>query len=165
MKPKLLYEFSVSENHAINIKREFVSNLDKVWAAWTNADFLDKWWAPKPYHVETKKMDFREGGRWFYAMISPEGEKHWCNFNYSGVAEGVSFRGEEVFCDEDGNERNDLPKTTWVNIFNEEAGITTVSTTLEFKSDEDLKAIIEMGFKEGFEMCLGQLDELLEELN
>lgn len=164
MKPKLLYEFSVNDNDTITIKREFAASQDLVWNAWSKAELLDKWWAPKPYRVETQMMDFREGGKWFYAMVSPDGEKHWCNFNYLGIADDVSFRGEEVFCDEDGNFRNDLPRTIWSNTFHEEDGITTVSITLEFKTEEDLKAIIEMGFKEGFEMCLENLDELLEEL-
>lgn len=164
MKPKLLYQFIVNENDTIIIKREFAANQNLVWAAWTTAELLDKWWAPKPYKVETKSMDFREGGSWFYAMVSPEGEKHWCNFNYLGIADGISFRGEEIFCEENGNLRNDLPRTIWSNIFHEEQEITSVTITLEFKTAEDLKAVIDMGFKEGFEMCLGNLDELLEGL-
>lgn len=165
MKPKLLYEFSVKENNTIVIKREFAADLKTVWNAWTKAELLDQWWAPKPFKVETKSMDFREGGRWLYAMVSPEGEKHWCNFNYLGIADGASFRGEEIFCDENGNVINDLPKTVWANVFNETSGITSVTITLVFKTEEDLKAIIDMGFKEGFEMCLGNLDDLLENLS
>lgn len=164
MKPKLLYDFSVKENNTIVIKREFAADIKTVWDTWTKTEFLDKWWAPKPYKVETQMMDFREGGKWFYAMVSPEGEKHWCNFNYLGIADGASFRGEEVFCDDKGNIRNDLPKTIWANVFYEDSGITSLTVTLVFKTEEDLKAILDMGFKEGFEMCLGNLDELLEDL-
>jgi uncharacterized protein YndB with AHSA1/START domain len=57
------------------VTREFDANSDLVWKAWTTAELLDQWWAPKPYRAETKSLDFREGGVWLYAMVSPENEK------------------------------------------------------------------------------------------
>lgn len=36
------------------------------------AELLDKWWAPKPLTSRTKVMEFKVGGRRFYAMVSPE---------------------------------------------------------------------------------------------
>jgi uncharacterized protein YndB with AHSA1/START domain len=50
-------------------KREFASNISLVWRACTEADLLDKWWAPAPWKCETKMMDFREGGKWIYEPI------------------------------------------------------------------------------------------------
>jgi len=50
------------ENNTIQVNREFAANLDLVWAAWTEADILDQWWAPKPYMTITKSLDLREGG-------------------------------------------------------------------------------------------------------
>src|SRR5690606_18181632 len=108
------------------VKREFMSDITRVWNAWTKSELLDKWWAPKPYFVKTKFMDFSEGGKWFYAMISPEGEEHWCRFSYTNISNELSFSGKEVFCDNEGNERIDLPQTFWTNVFSENAGITTV---------------------------------------
>lgn len=50
MKNDLLFDFTVSkENKTIHIKREFNANLELVWQAWTTAELLDQWWAPKPY--------------------------------------------------------------------------------------------------------------------
>jgi len=166
MKPKLLlFDFSINENNTIEVKREFSAELQRVWDAWTKAELLEKWWAPQPYRIETKSMDFTEGGNWHYAMVSPEGEKHWCKFHYCGIAEGVSFRGKDFFCDEQGNRNEELPKTTWCVVFNQVSGITCVTITLKFKSVNDLKTIIDMGFKEGFEMSLNNLEELLESEN
>ncbi|WP_312302176.1 hypothetical protein [Chryseobacterium sp.] len=52
MKSNLLFDFSVNkENNTIVVKREFNANLELVWQAWTTAELLDQWWAPKPYHV------------------------------------------------------------------------------------------------------------------
>lgn len=162
MKTNLLFDFSVDEgNRSISVKREFAASREKVWEAWTQSEILDQWWAPKPYKVETKSMDFREGGQWFYAMVSPEDEKHWCRFDFRNVTMGEGFSGVEVFTDEDGNEVGNLPKTIWTNHFHENGGITMVDILLKFESVEDLKGIIEMGFEEGFKMALGNLDEVL----
>jgi len=74
MQKALLFNFLVDkENKKITVERSFNAPLDLVWSAWTEAEILDLWWAPKPYRTETKKMDFREGCRWHYCMVSPEG--------------------------------------------------------------------------------------------
>ena len=68
----LLFDFTVDKaTSSIYITREFAADLDLVWDAFTKAEILDQWMGPKPYRVQTKEMDFREGGRWLYAMITP----------------------------------------------------------------------------------------------
>jgi uncharacterized glyoxalase superfamily protein PhnB len=79
MNPNLLFDFSVNkDSNTINVKRQFAADLPLVWDAWTKPELLDQWWAPKPFRNKTKSMDFREGGAWHYAMISPENITHWC---------------------------------------------------------------------------------------
>lgn len=61
MKSTLLFDFNVNKvNNTINIVREFDVDLGLVWKAWTTAELLDKWWAPKPWFTETNIMDFSE---------------------------------------------------------------------------------------------------------
>jgi uncharacterized protein YndB with AHSA1/START domain len=57
----------------IYIVREFNAPVEKIWKAWTDPEILDKWWGPKPSRIETKIMDFKVGGTWQFAMITPEG--------------------------------------------------------------------------------------------
>ena len=67
-------EFVVDKSKkTVVITAEFPAGRDLVWDAYTRPELLDQWWAPKPYSSRTKAMDFREGGRRFYAMVSPEG--------------------------------------------------------------------------------------------
>ena len=83
MNPNLFFDFSVNKDtNTINVKREFAADLPLVWDAWTKPELLDQWFAPKPYRTRTKSMDFREGGAWLYAMISPENITHWCRTGY-----------------------------------------------------------------------------------
>ncbi len=143
------------------VTRSFNAPVDKVWQAWTESSFLDKWWAPKPYRVETKEMNFTKGGKWLYAMVSPEGEKHWCRVDFTAIDEGRSFSADNSFCDEEGNLIPDFSVGHWTNRFEAAGDTTNVTVELAFDTEADLEKIVAMGFKEGFTMGLSNLDELL----
>ena len=152
------------ESNKIQVIREFAAPVSRVWKAWTQQELLDQWWAPKPWTAQTKEMDFREGGKWIYAMVSPEGEKHWARTDFQSVKTLVSFTGLDAFLDEKGNKNTGLPESTWKVEFDESSITTTlVSVDIEYDSSEDLEKILEMGFIEGFSAALQNLDELLAE--
>lgn len=167
MKPALLFDFTVNkETNTVKVKREFNADLELVWDAWTNPEILDQWWAPKPYKTRTKSMDFREGGMWLYEMFNAENEtkqdRHWCKNDYLKIEHQKKFSGLDAFCDENGTVNTDMPRTMWTNTFTENAETTTVSIVAKYESLADLEKIIEMGFKEGFTMALGNLDQYIE---
>lgn len=164
MTSNLLFDFSVNKkNKTIEVTREFAANLDAVWDAWTKPEVLDLWWAPKPYQAKTKSMDFKQGGTWLYAMISPENAvEHWCKSDYKEIDALKMFSGVAAFCDESGHTNQDLPRSFWTNSFNENDDSTTVSIKIEYDSVDDLEKIVGMGFKEGFTLALGNLDQYFE---
>lgn len=165
MNSNLLFDFSVDkENKCVRVKREFAADRNLVWAAWTTPELLNLWWAPKPYRTETKSMDFREGGSWLYAMIAPDGVAHWCRADYQKVSAPETFSGLDAFCDEEGNINTGFPRSLWNNVFSEHGHeATIVDVTIQYDKLEDLEKIIEMGFREGFTMALGNLDQYLAE--
>lgn len=160
-----IFNFTVDkDNLTVKIERSFDAPVDLVWSAWTEAELLDQWWAPKPWRAETKSMDFSEGGRWLYAMVSPEGEKRWGLKNFSKIIPRKSFRYQSIFCDENGKVAPGTTSSTWVNSFVESNGITLVTNDILCESLAHLEAQIKMGFKEGYSMGLANLDELLARL-
>lgn len=169
MKTNLLFDFTVNkENNTIIVKREFDANLALVWQAWTTAELLDQWWGPAPCKAKTKTMDFREGGYWLYCMIIPttvtggETEQiHWARQDFEKIILHKNFYGTDVFCDENGITNPEFPSGRFENIFSEVDGKTLVSIISTHNSLEDLQQIIEMGYQEGMEVNLKQLDELL----
>lgn len=162
MTKEAIFNFVVKkEDRTITVERSFNASLDPVWAAWTQADILCKWWAPKPYECVIKSLDFREGGRWLYYMQGPQGDRHWCYFDYEIVRPKSFYSGGDSFCDEHGVANNGKPKVRWENHFSEQDGRTVVRCELHFDSEQDVQQIIQMGFKEGFTMGLDQLDEVL----
>jgi len=163
MNPHLQFDFKVDkEKNTIDVQREFAADLDLVWDAWTKPELLDLWWAPKPYQTRTKSMDFRKGGFWLYAMLSPENIAHWCRSDFKQIAQKSSFSGLDAFCDENGIVNTEFPRSLWnVNFRVAQAETTAVSIIIKYNSLADLEKIIELGFKEGFTMALENLDQYL----
>ena len=107
-------------------------------------------------------MEFREGGRRFYAMVSPEGGERWAVQKYTSITPKTNFKFFTAFADAD--EKLELPGSDWDLSFSEQDGTTTVSISIYNESLERLERMVEMGFKEGFTMTLNYLNELLTEL-
>ena len=160
-----IFNFIVDkENLTVKIERSFDAPLELVWAAWTEAELLSQWWAPKPWQAVTKVMDFREGGRWQYAMTSPEGQKHWDLKEFQKIVPQKSFTYLSRFCDEDRNVAPGTQGSTLTNSFTETNGVTIVTNDIHVPSIEHLEKQIKMGFKEGYSMGLDQLEALLASL-
>ena len=150
------------ENKKIVVEREFSAPVESVWKAWTDSNLLDQWWAPRPWRAETKSMDFRPGGFWLYCMRGPNNEAHWARVDYQSIEKNQSFKAMDCFCDENGVRSDALPNMSWNNQFLKTADGSKVVVEISFKSEEDIRTIVEMGFQEGFDAALGNLDELLE---
>jgi uncharacterized protein YndB with AHSA1/START domain len=160
----LLFDFTVDKaTKTVSITREFDAELSLVWDAFTKKEILDQWWAPKPYASKTKVMDFKVGGRRFYAMVSPEGQERWVIQKYTSISPKTNFKFFNAFADE--NENPELPGSEWDHTFSEQNGTTKVSVSIYNESLERMEKQIEMGFKEGFTMTLNYLDELLKTLS
>lgn len=165
MKTNLLFDFTVDKKTStVFVNREFNADQPLVWDAFTKKEILDKWWAPKPWKSETKYMNFEEGGRRFYAMVSPEGEKHWSIQDFTSIAPIDNFQFKDAFADKDENINNQMPSAKWNLDFSENDGMTTVKVTIKHEKLADLEMHIKMGFKEGFTATLNALADLLESL-
>ncbi len=141
----------------VYMTRAFDANLDLVWDAYTKAEILDQWWAPKPFASKTKAMDFEVGGRRFYAMVSPEGAARWAVQKYTSITPKTNFQFYNAFSDE--NENTDPQGSDWDFNFSEENGKTTVRISIYNESLERMERLLETGFKEGVALQMNNLDE------
>ena len=157
----LFFEFTVDKStNTIHIIREFAADLDLVWDAWTKAEILDLWSAPRPWRAQTKEMDFREGGRWLYSMVSPENVAYWSLVEFLKIEQKSSFTTRNSFCDENGNSLNNV-FSLCKNSFRPGDGTTMVIVEKKFDKLSDLEMMISKGFREGLSMSLTNLDEYL----
>ena len=160
----LLFDFTVDKTtKTVFITREFDAELSLVWDAFTKAEILDQWVAPKPWVSKTKFMDFKVSGRRFYAMVSPEGQERWSIQKYTFISPKTNFKMFNAFADKDENP--ELPGSDWDYTFSEQNGKTTVHITIYNESLARLEKMIEMGFKEGYAMTMKNLEELLATLS
>jgi len=163
MKNNLLFDFTVDKiTKTVFINREFAAELSLVWDAFTKPEILDQWVAPKPWLSKTKYMNFKVGGRRFYAMVSPEGQERWSIQEYTSITPKSNFKMYNAFADKDENP--ELPGSEWEYNFSEQNGKTKVSITIYNESLARLEKMIEMGFKEGYAMSMKNLEELLTTL-
>ncbi len=159
----LQFDFAVDKStRSVVVIREFNAELPLVWDAFTKQEILDQWWAPKPWTSKTKFMNFKEGGRRFYAMVSPEGHESWQIQDYTSITPKTNFKYFSVFADKD--ETPHLPGSDWDLHFTELHGITKVRITIYNESLERMEKMLEMGFREGFTMTLNELQALLQNI-
>jgi len=146
---------------SITVAREFDAPVAAVWRAYTEAELLDQWWGPAPWHAETKAMKFAPGGHWLYAMVSPENQKHWGRMNYVDIQHHQSISIEDAFCDEHGAINPALPVSRGSIVFTPTGRGTRVEFKMTYQDEAQLKQIVEMGFEQGISTCFDQLDALL----
>jgi uncharacterized protein YndB with AHSA1/START domain len=160
----LLFDFTVDKAaKTVFITREFDADLSLVWDAFTKAEILDQWVAPKPFMSKTKYQDFKVGGKRFYAMVSPEGQEGWILQKYTSISPKTNFKMFNVFADKDENPIP--PGSDWDYNFSEENERTIVRITIYNESLERMEKMIAMGFTEGFKASMKNLEDLLATLS
>ena len=148
-------------NKKLIFVREFNAPVEKVWNAWTQSEYLDQWWAPKPWKARTKSMDFSEGGKWVYAMVGPDGTEMWALIEFLKIVNHKMYEAIDAFSDENGKISTEYPNMNWKNEFISTDKGTEVHIEVKFKSEADMETIVKMGVIEGFTAAHGNLDEVL----
>lgn len=161
----LRFEFLADkEQRTITVIREFAGERQLVWDCHTKSELLDRWFAPKGLTTQTKHMDFREGGYWHYAMVTPDNQKFWNRLDYKTINPIDGYTAQDGFCDETGAVNPDMPGSHWNVAFADESPRTLVTTVVKYASSESLQAAVDMGMKDGLASTLERLDELLPTL-
>lgn len=154
------------------IVRELNAPRELVFKAWTEAEHLSKWWGPKIFDNEVKRLDLRPGGIFHYSMKTPDGSIMWGRFTYKEIIAPEKLVFTTSFSDEEGNIR----PTTMLPVFPLEIlNVVTFEeknnkTILTLKgqpvnaSEEECKVYYSMfdSMNAGFSGTLDMLDEHLE---
>jgi len=161
MTTSLLSDFTVDkETRTVVVSRKFDAGLSLVWDAFTKKEILDQWWMPLPYVSRTKHMDFKVGGRRFFAVVGPDGkEGGWLLQKYLEINPKTNFKFHNAFADKDEN-----PEPTgseWDFHFIDHGDTTTVNITIKNASQERFDRMLVSGFKEGIIACMEQVAKLV----
>ena len=158
-------------NSAFEIKRVFKAPCERVWRAWSEAEQLKHWWGPKGCSVEVRRLEFRPGGFFHYAMKFAGEPTMWGRFNYREmvVAERI------VWLNSFSNEKCGITRAPFSELcpleiensvtFKEDAGATTVllraqpfgEAEEERRYFEELQPSLEQGYGGTFEQLADYL--------
>lgn len=162
MKADLRFDFLVDmQKNSITVRREFAAKRQLVWDCHTKRELLDQWFAPQPLTTKTKHMEFKDGGYWHYAMITPDGQAFWSRLDYQTINPIDGYTALDGFSDEAGFVNPDLPRARWDVGFTDAKERTLVTTVVLYNSPEDVQKVIDMGLKDGMTSTLERLDDLL----
>lgn len=56
--------------------REIPATVEDVFAAISDPDRLARWWGPAGFSNENSICEFKQGGRWSFVMIGPDGHRY-----------------------------------------------------------------------------------------
>jgi len=145
----------------IRITRDFDAPRHLVYKAWTTPELVKRWWNAKRGEVTVAEIDLRVGGKWRYAMVTPDGfevafhgeyreivpnERLVTTEIYEGLPEGVS--------DEDAATLNTAT-------FDEEDGRTRLTIVVQAKNKASRDAIVESGMEAGLQDALDLAEEVV----
>lgn len=136
-------------------ERIFDAPRERVFAAWTDADLVPRWWGLRRTTTIVDELDLRVGGAWRFVERMEDGTE-------------VGFRGSyrEVVPPERlaySFEWEGLPGHVSVDIltFEDLGGRTRLIARSLFHTVEDRDGMIEAGMEKGMNETFDQLDELL----
>lgn len=153
-------EHTVDPNLDLVLEREIDVAPELVWKAWTTPEHVKRWFAPKPFETSECEIDLRPGGTFRVVMRSPEGEV--VDDSPGCVLEAVENR-RLVWTGAMGPgfrpTTSELPFTAIITM--EPSGSGTKYRAVAVHGSEEAKTQHdEMGFREGWGVCLDQLVEV-----
>lgn len=158
------------ENKKLVIEYEVNAPKEKVWRAYAEKDWFEKWWGPEGWQTTAKEFDFKPGGRVHYDMHcidKNQGEwfdQHsWGLMDIETVDEPERFTYTDYFSDENGTLNQEMPALKVTNELIEENGRTKIVSTSFADSADQIEQLIKMGMVEGFSSQLNRLDALMKE--
>src|SRR5262245_18467256 len=145
----------------ILITREFDAPRSLVWKAWTTPELVRRWWHAKRGEMTVAEIDLREGGRWRYAMTTPDGMEVAFHGVYREVVPEERLVSTEIF---EGVPNGEEGATLNTATFAEAEGRTRLTILVEAPSREIRDAIVATGMEDGLQDALDLVEEVAASL-
>lgn len=143
--------------HDLVISRLLRAPRAALWKAWTDPDRLAQWWCPKPWTTEVRAFDLRPGGAFHTFMQGPDGGTS----DNPGCFVEIVPQCRIVFTSMLLADWR--PATPWIaltaafDMADEAGGIRYIATAMHPDAATS-KRHADMGFFEGWNICIDQLE-------
>jgi uncharacterized protein YndB with AHSA1/START domain len=156
------------ETKTLTIERTFDAPKDKVWRAYADKDWFERWWGPEGWETTVKEFDFRPGGRVHYCMKCVDenqgewfGQESWGLMMLEAISEPNSISAQDRFSNAEGTVEESMPRQRFEIELVDDGGKTRLVTRSIAESAEQLEELVKMGMVEGFSSQLNRLELLL----
>lgn len=142
------------------ITRIFDAPRELVWKAWTEPERVKRWWGPKVFTAPFIKIDLRVGGKYLYAMRSPDDKNFWSTGVFREIDPLKRIVVTDSFADEKGNVvpashygmNWDWPLEVQVTVtFEKQGGRTKLSLQYELTPPKEMIDPMTAGWNESFD--------------
>lgn len=159
-------KFDFDPRFDLRLERNVDINPDLIWNAWTTPEILMKWFCPKPWSTIECEIDLQPGGIFRTVMQSPDG-KQFPNLGcYLQTIANRRLAWTNTLLP--GFRPNLIPDsstgfffTAMVSLEPHGSGTKYVAIA-RHKDESDCKAHRDMGFEQGWSICLDQLIEVIK---
>jgi uncharacterized protein YndB with AHSA1/START domain len=141
----------------ILITREFDAPRHLVYEAWTTPEHVRRFWHAKRGEMTVADIDLRVGGRWRYAMVTPDGVEVAFHGEFREIVPNERIVSTEAY---EGVPDPDANATLNTATFTEENGRTTLTILVQAPSKEVRDAIVESGMEDGLQDAMDLLEEV-----
>ncbi len=144
----------------LRIDRHLAAPRAALWRCWTEPDLLVRWWCPAPWQTELRAFELRPGGAFHTTMRGPDGGVSDNPGCFLEIVPGERLVATWMLL---GGWR---PATPWMPMTGvwtlaDAADGGTLYTAIAQHPDADTcRRHAEMGFAEGWNACIDQLDAL-----
>lgn len=157
------------KNKTLTIERVFDASKEKLWRAYADKAWFEKWWGPEGWETSTKEFDFREGGRIHYCMKCVDkkqgewfGQEAWGIMEIESIIQNSSFSAQDFFSNADGVKDKAMPSQRFEVELVETDGKTRLVSRSITETEEQLEELVKMGMVEGFSSQLNKLEQLVK---
>ena len=139
--------------------RAFDAPRDLVWEAWTSPEHLPQWLlGPEGWTMPVCESDLSVGGAWHFVWQSDaDGSEMGMTGEYKEIAPPERLVSTQSW-------GGDWPETVNTLVFTEEDGLTMMTQTILYPSQEARDAAIATGMQRGMDAGFNRLDVYLQTL-
>lgn len=143
----------------ILIERMFNASRDKVFAAMTQKDKLERWWTGPGYTNRIVHLDVRDGGSWHFVQTNENGDEFSFHGSYHMVSPEMTIQTFEF----DGLGERGHVSMEKLELTDAGNGTTKLQVTSTFLSVADRDGMLHSGMEEGMQQTYDRLEEVLKE--
>jgi uncharacterized protein YndB with AHSA1/START domain/predicted SnoaL-like aldol condensation-catalyzing enzyme len=151
-------KFTTPSDREVVMTRVFDAPVKLVWRAYTEPEFIPRWWGPRYHTTRVDKMDVKPGGAWRFVSRAPDGGEYGFHGVFREVVpmERISWTFE--FEGTPGHVSVDTVR------FEDQDGKTKVTVTSLFENKADRDGMVTSGMEKGATESTERLDELLRDI-